>query len=74
MYSKVILQYISLIQSYPIYINLSNYFQAKKVQEAQARAAALTREVDIMKNTVKTQKGQVQLLQELLADREQEHR
>ena len=38
------------------------------------KAAALGREADMLRNTVENQKGQVQSLQSLLANREQEHR
>ena len=54
--------------------NLTISFQAKKVQESHARAAAATREVEILRNNMKSLKGQLQQLQELLATREQEHR
>ncbi|XP_013401506.2 leucine-rich repeat and coiled-coil domain-containing protein 1 [Lingula anatina] len=48
--------------------------EVKKTQEALARAAAASREVDLLKNSVKTLKSQVHSLQELVANREQEHR
>ncbi|KAK3603812.1 hypothetical protein CHS0354_042814 [Potamilus streckersoni] len=48
--------------------------QHKKVQNAQMHAAALGREVELMRNNVETQKGQIQQLQALLVNREQEHR
>ncbi|XP_052817378.1 leucine-rich repeat and coiled-coil domain-containing protein 1-like [Mya arenaria] len=46
----------------------------KKLQEAQMRGAALSREVDLLKGSCEAQKQQVQSLQSLLASREQEHR
>lgn len=48
--------------------------ESKKSQEAQLRAAAAGRELDLVRTTVKNLKGQVQQLQGLLADREQDHR
>ena len=38
------------------------------------KAAALSREVDLVKSTCDSQKTQIQSLQSLLANREQEHR
>ena len=38
------------------------------------RVGALTKECELSKHSVKQLKGQVQQLQELLANREQEHR
>ncbi|KAL4234350.1 leucine rich repeat [Mactra antiquata] len=46
----------------------------KKLQEALMKSAALSREVDLLKNTCDSQKTQIQSLQSLLANREQEHR
>ncbi|KAL5022406.1 hypothetical protein ScPMuIL_001561 [Solemya velum] len=46
----------------------------KKTQESQMRASALAREVEMLQSTVHSQKGQLHQLQELLANREQEHR
>ncbi|XP_045191730.2 leucine-rich repeat and coiled-coil domain-containing protein 1-like [Mercenaria mercenaria] len=46
----------------------------KKLQEALMKSAALSREVDLLKNTCDSQKTQIQSLQSLLASREQEHR
>jgi len=47
---------------------------SRKTQEAQLKSAALTREVDIVKIQAVNFKGQLQQMQELLANREQEHR
>lgn len=38
------------------------------------RASALAREVEMLQSTVQSQKGQLHQLQEILANREQEHR
>ena len=38
------------------------------------RAAAVGRELDLVKTQCKQQEGKIQQLQELLANREQEHR
>ena len=38
------------------------------------KSAALSREADMLRNTVENQKVQIQSLQSLLATREQEHR
>mgnify|MGYP002803881909 CR=1 FL=1 len=48
--------------------------EVSKTQEQQMRAAALARELDILKTNNKQLKGQVQQLQELLATREQQHK
>ncbi|XP_038050851.1 leucine-rich repeat and coiled-coil domain-containing protein 1-like [Patiria miniata] len=48
--------------------------EVKKTQEYQMRAAAMGREVDLVKAQCKQQEGKIQQLQELLAGREQEHR
>ncbi|CAB4004917.1 Leucine-rich repeat and coiled-coil domain-containing 1 [Paramuricea clavata] len=45
-----------------------------KTQEQQMRAAALARELDLLKVNNKQLKGQIQQLQELLATREQQHK
>jgi hypothetical protein len=47
---------------------------AKRMQEAQMRAAAAEREAEIVKSSLETARGQVQQLQQLLAAREQDHR
>ncbi|XP_050399126.1 leucine-rich repeat and coiled-coil domain-containing protein 1 isoform X2 [Patella vulgata] len=46
----------------------------KKYQEVQMRCAALNREVDMLRQSSEKQKHQIHQLQELLANREQEHR
>ena len=48
--------------------------QSKKVSESQMQCSAVSRELDLMKTFVKSQKEQIHQLQELLADREQQHR
>ncbi|XP_048254923.1 leucine-rich repeat and coiled-coil domain-containing protein 1-like [Haliotis rufescens] len=48
--------------------------EVKKLQEAQMKAAAMTREAEMLRHTTENQKGQLGQLQELLAAREQEHR
>ncbi|KAK2149744.1 hypothetical protein LSH36_438g01005 [Paralvinella palmiformis] len=48
--------------------------EAKRLQDATMKAAASSREVEILQNNVRSLKGQIQQLQELLAAREQEHR
>lgn len=48
--------------------------QQKKSQDAQMRAAALSRELELTKATNEKQKSQISQLQELLANREQQHR
>ncbi|XP_022092046.1 leucine-rich repeat and coiled-coil domain-containing protein 1-like [Acanthaster planci] len=48
--------------------------EVKKAQEYQMKAAAMGREVDLVKAQCKQQEGKIQQLQELLASREQEHR
>ncbi|CAH1800262.1 unnamed protein product [Owenia fusiformis] len=48
--------------------------QAKKVQQAQLQNSATQREAELLRTSVKSLKGQLQQMQELLADREQEHR
>lgn len=45
-----------------------------QLQQEQMRVGALTKECELSKHSVKQLKGQVQQLQELLANREQEHR
>ncbi|XP_074645238.1 leucine-rich repeat and coiled-coil domain-containing protein 1-like [Tubulanus polymorphus] len=47
--------------------------QSKATQEAQMRASALQREVDLVRNQLKETTKQQQQLQQLLATREQEH-
>ncbi|XP_041375167.1 leucine-rich repeat and coiled-coil domain-containing protein 1-like isoform X2 [Gigantopelta aegis] len=46
----------------------------KKLQEAQMKYAAMTREAEMLRHSVTSLKGQLQQLQELLAAREQQHR
>ncbi|XP_065936571.1 leucine-rich repeat and coiled-coil domain-containing protein 1 isoform X1 [Magallana gigas] len=48
--------------------------EQKKTQDAQMRAAALSRELELTKATNEKQKSQISQLQELLANREQQHR
>ncbi|XP_062611366.1 leucine-rich repeat and coiled-coil domain-containing protein 1-like isoform X2 [Saccostrea cucullata] len=48
--------------------------EQKKAQDAQMKAAALSRELELTKATAEKQKGQISQLQELLANREQQHR
>lgn len=48
--------------------------EQKKSQDAQMRAAALSRELELTKATNEKQKSQISQLQELLANREQQHR
>ncbi|XP_077983130.1 leucine-rich repeat and coiled-coil domain-containing protein 1-like [Glandiceps talaboti] len=48
--------------------------EAKKSQEYQMRAAAASRETDLLRDMVKKHEQKIQQLQELLAIREQEHR
>ncbi|XP_072024521.1 leucine-rich repeat and coiled-coil domain-containing protein 1-like [Amphiura filiformis] len=48
--------------------------ETKRLQEYQMRAAAVGRELDLVKTQCKQQEGKIQQLQELLANREQEHR
>ncbi|XP_021352009.1 leucine-rich repeat and coiled-coil domain-containing protein 1-like [Mizuhopecten yessoensis] len=48
--------------------------EQKKTHDAQMRASALTRELEMLKVTAEKQKGQIHQLQELLANREQQHR
>ncbi|XP_028392315.1 leucine-rich repeat and coiled-coil domain-containing protein 1-like [Dendronephthya gigantea] len=48
--------------------------EVSRAQEQQMRAAALARELDILKTNNKQLTGQVQQLQELLATREQQHK
>ena len=49
-------------------------WKVSKTQEQQMKAAALARELDLLKTNNKQLKGQVQQLQELLATREQQHK
>ncbi|XP_064641246.1 leucine-rich repeat and coiled-coil domain-containing protein 1-like [Lineus longissimus] len=48
--------------------------ESKLTQESQMRCAAISRELELVKNQLKTTKSQLQQLQELLATREHEHR
>ncbi|XP_071785134.1 leucine-rich repeat and coiled-coil domain-containing protein 1-like isoform X1 [Asterias amurensis] len=48
--------------------------ETKRTQEYQMRAAAIGREVDLVKTQCKQQEEKIRQLQELLANREQEHR
>ncbi|KAI0229637.1 Leucine-rich repeat and coiled-coil domain-containing protein 1 [Lamellibrachia satsuma] len=48
--------------------------EVKKQQELQMRASGSSREVDLLKNAVRSLKGQLQQLQELLVSKEQDHR
>lgn len=48
--------------------------QIKRQQELQNKAAALKRELDIQRASVRQHKDKLQQLHELLAAREQEHR
>ncbi|XP_060075484.1 leucine-rich repeat and coiled-coil domain-containing protein 1-like [Ylistrum balloti] len=48
--------------------------EQKKAHDAQMRASALNRELEMLKITSEKQKGQIHQLQELLASREQQHR
>ncbi|XP_056008134.1 leucine-rich repeat and coiled-coil domain-containing protein 1-like [Ostrea edulis] len=48
--------------------------EQKKSQDAQMRAAALSRELELTKAISDKQKGQISQLQELLANREHQHR
>ncbi|XP_069112362.1 leucine-rich repeat and coiled-coil domain-containing protein 1-like [Argopecten irradians] len=48
--------------------------EQKKTHDAQMRASALNRELEMLKMTAEKQKGQIHQLQELLANREQQHR
>lgn len=54
--------------------NIMMYLQKKHYQELENKAAALKRELDIQRVSVRQHKDKVQQLQELLATREQEHR
>ena len=59
----------------PIYSTLfCAIVQAKRQQEAELRVAALVRQTELIKASNKNAKQQIQQLQELLANREQEHR
>lgn len=49
-------------------------FQMKRSKELENRAAALKREVEILRASLRQQKDKVQQLHELLASREQVHR
>lgn len=49
-------------------------FQVKRCKELENRAAALKREVEILRATLRQQKDKVQQLHELLVSREQIHR
>ena len=57
-----------------IFVYSSSSSKAKRLQEYQMRAAAVGRELDLVKTQCKQQEGKIQQLQELLANREQEHR
>lgn len=46
----------------------------KKVNEANMKSAALQREAEMLRSMVEKQKGQIHQLQDLLANREQQHR
>lgn len=46
----------------------------KRHQELENKAAALKRELDIQRASVRQHKDKIQQLHELLASREQEHR
>lgn len=48
--------------------------QIKRYQELEYKAAALRRELDIQRTSVRQHQGKLQQLHELLACREQEHR
>ena len=48
--------------------------QVSQLQRGQMKVGALTKETELLKHSVKQLKGQVHQLQELLANREQEHR
>ena len=48
--------------------------QVSQLQREQMKVGALTKETELFKHSVKQLKGQVHQLQELLANREQEHR
>ena len=48
--------------------------QVSHLQQEQMKVGALTKETELLKHSIKQLKGQVHQLQELLANREQEHR
>ena len=48
--------------------------QQKKVHDANMKAAALQREAEMLRSMVDKQKSQIHQLQDLLANREQQHR
>ncbi|CAH1270558.1 LRRCC1 [Branchiostoma lanceolatum] len=48
--------------------------EAKKTQEAQMKASASQRELDLVRHSLQQNRDQIQALQALLAGREQEHR
>ncbi|XP_035680268.1 leucine-rich repeat and coiled-coil domain-containing protein 1-like [Branchiostoma floridae] len=48
--------------------------EAKKTQEAQMKASASQRELDLVRHSLQQHKDQIQALQALLAEREQDHR
>ena len=48
--------------------------QQKKVHDATMKSAALQRETEMLRSMVDKQKSQIHQLQDLLANREQQHR
>ena len=48
--------------------------EKRLLRESESQAAAAGREADLLKKTVRTLKGQLTQLQELLASREQQHK
>lgn len=56
------------------YKTCAGHFQMKRYQEMENKAAALKRELDIQRTSVRQHKDKLQQLHELLASREQEHR
>lgn len=55
-------------------LNSIGPFQMKRYQVLENRAAALRRETDIQRASVRQLKDKLQQMHELLASREQEHR
>lgn len=50
------------------------FLQVSRLQQEQMKVGALAKESELLRHSVKQLKGQVHQLQELLANREQEHR
>ena len=55
-------------------ISTTVLLKVSQLQREQMKVGALTKETELLKHSVKQLKGQVHQLQELLANREQEHR